>query len=97
VIWDMWNLVLVLLEIMLVSVQDRCMVCVKRTIGSEIILDAPDGLTCIWRLTLTRLKWMLVSYRLETVLIWTQDRCTVCAERAIGSEIISDTPDRTPW
>jgi len=26
----------------LVSVQDRCMVCARRTIGSEIILDAPD-------------------------------------------------------
>jgi len=24
-------------------VQDRCTVCAKRTIGSEIILDAPDG------------------------------------------------------
>ena len=23
--------------------QDRCTVCVNRTIGSEIILDAPDG------------------------------------------------------
>ena len=22
---------------------DRCMVCAERTIGSEIILDAPDG------------------------------------------------------
>ena len=30
-------------EIVLVSVEDRCTVCVKRTIGSEIILDAPDG------------------------------------------------------
>jgi hypothetical protein len=39
----MWNLVLVYLETVLVSVQDRCMVCTKRTIGSEIILDAPDG------------------------------------------------------
>jgi hypothetical protein len=28
---------------MLLSVQDRCTVCAKRTIGSEIILDAPDG------------------------------------------------------
>ena len=28
---------------MLVSVQDRCTVCAKRTIGLEIILDAPDG------------------------------------------------------
>jgi hypothetical protein len=23
--------------------QDRCAVCVKRTIGLEIVLDAPDG------------------------------------------------------
>ena len=27
----------------LMSVQDRCMVSAKLTIGSEIILDAPDG------------------------------------------------------
>jgi hypothetical protein len=39
----MWNLILVRLEIVLVSVQDRSMVCAKRTIGSEIILDTPDG------------------------------------------------------
>ena len=38
-----WKLVLVHLEIVLVLVQDRCMVCAERTIGSEIILDAPDG------------------------------------------------------
>jgi hypothetical protein len=25
------------------SLQDRCTVCVERAIGSEIILDAPDG------------------------------------------------------
>jgi hypothetical protein len=25
-----------------VSVQDRCTVCAKRTIGIEIVLDAPD-------------------------------------------------------
>jgi hypothetical protein len=41
--WVMWNHVLVDLEIVLVSVQDRCTVCAKRTIGSEIILDALDG------------------------------------------------------
>jgi hypothetical protein len=40
----MWNLVLVHLETVLVSVQDWCTVCAKRTIGSEIILDAPDAL-----------------------------------------------------
>jgi hypothetical protein len=31
------------LETVLVSVQDRCTVCSKRTIGSEIILYTPDG------------------------------------------------------
>ena len=35
----MWNLVSIRLEIVLVLVQDRCMVCAKRTIGLEIILD----------------------------------------------------------
>ena len=30
-------------DIVLILTQDRCMVCVKRTIGSEIVLDAPDG------------------------------------------------------
>ena len=34
---------LVSLEMVLVLVQDWCIVCAKRTIGSEIILDAPDG------------------------------------------------------
>jgi len=33
---------------------------------------------------------------LEIVLILTQDRCTVCVERTMGSEIILDTPDGTP-
>ena len=37
----MSNHVSVRLEMVLVSVQDRCMVCAKRTIGSENILDAP--------------------------------------------------------
>jgi len=37
----MSNHVSVRLEMVLVSVQDRCMVCAKRTKGSETILDAP--------------------------------------------------------
>ena len=37
------NLISVCLEIVLVSVQDRCKVCAKHTIGSEIILGAPNG------------------------------------------------------
>ena len=41
-----WKLVLVHLGIVLISMQERCTVCAylaKCTIGSEIILDAPDG------------------------------------------------------
>jgi hypothetical protein len=39
----MWNLISVHLETVLVSVQDRCIVCAERNTGSEIVLDAPDG------------------------------------------------------
>ena len=38
-----WKLVSVLSEIVLILMQDRFMVCVENTIGSEIILDAHDG------------------------------------------------------
>jgi hypothetical protein len=31
------------LETVLILVYDRCMVCAKHTIGSEIVLDALDG------------------------------------------------------
>jgi hypothetical protein len=39
----MWKLDSVHLEIAVVLTQDRCTVCAKHTIGTEIILDAPDG------------------------------------------------------
>jgi hypothetical protein len=52
---------------------------------------------CIGRYSwVTRLKWKLVSVHLEIVLILIQDRCTVCAERVISSEIILDAPDGSP-
>jgi hypothetical protein len=35
-----WKLVSVILEIVLILTHDRCTVCVKRTIGLEIILNA---------------------------------------------------------
>jgi hypothetical protein len=38
----MWNLILVHLEKVLVSVQDRCTVCAKRIIGLQIIFDTPN-------------------------------------------------------
>ena len=31
-------------DIVLILKQDRCTVCVEHTIGSEIVLDAPDGI-----------------------------------------------------
>ena len=36
------------------------------------------------------------SVRLEMVFVLVQDRCTVCAERTIGSEIVLYAPDGTP-
>jgi hypothetical protein len=39
----MWNLISVHLEIVLVSVQDRCTVCTEHTPGLEIIFDVYDG------------------------------------------------------
>ena len=41
--WVMCNLVWERLEIVLLSVQDRCTVYAEPTIGSEIVLDVPDG------------------------------------------------------
>jgi hypothetical protein len=41
--WVIYNFILILLEIVLVSVQVRCTVSAKISIASEIILDAPDG------------------------------------------------------
>ena len=36
------------------------------------------------------------SVRSEMALVLVQDRCTVCAERTMGSEIVLDAPDGTP-
>ena len=38
--WVLWNLVSDRLEIVLVSMEDRCMVCAKRTTGSDIVFNA---------------------------------------------------------
>ena len=43
VTWVMRNPISVCLEMVLVSMQDRCIVCAKRTIGSEIVMDTPNG------------------------------------------------------
>jgi hypothetical protein len=38
----MWNLISDHLEMVLVSVQDRCTVCAERTMSLKIILDTPE-------------------------------------------------------
>ena len=37
------------------------------------------------------------SVRLEMELVLMEDRCTVCAKRSIGSDIVLDAPDGTLW
>jgi hypothetical protein len=90
VTWVLWNLSSFRLEIVLVSVQDRCMVCARRTVGLEIVLDAPDGTT--------RYEAQVEAHFIlsEIVLILTQHRCTVCDDHNIGSKIILGGPDGTP-
>ena len=39
--WVLWNLTSFHLETVLVSVQDRCMVCARCTIGLQIVLAHP--------------------------------------------------------
>jgi hypothetical protein len=40
--------------------------------------------------------WNIVSVRLETVLIFKQDRCMVWAKHTMAMEIILDAADETP-
>jgi hypothetical protein len=66
--------------------QGMCTVGAEYTIGSETILDAPDG-THRW------VMLNLVSIHLETGLVSVQDRCMICTECTTGSETILDAPD----
>ena len=86
-----WKLVSALSDVVLILTQDRSTVCIERTIGSEIILDAPNGKLLR---DLGHVESCLV--RLEMLLVLVQDRCTVCAKRTIGSDIVLDVPDGTP-
>jgi hypothetical protein len=69
----------------LVSVQDRCSVCVKSMFQTHpIVLLGDEGLV------------ELCSVHLNIFLLMTQDRCTVCTEHTIGIEIILDALGGTP-
>jgi hypothetical protein len=43
VTWLKWKLGSVCLGILLLLMHDWCTVCIKRTVGSEIVFEAPDG------------------------------------------------------
>ena len=85
-----WKLNSVCLEIVLLLTQDRCTVCTERTIGSEIVLDAPVEL--LEDVGLVESCFGLFEIVLESV----QDKCTVCAKCAIGSKIILDAANGAP-
>ena len=85
------NLDSIHLEIVLVSAQDRCMVCTECNTGMEIALGTP-----IWYSKVMYGKLKLVLVRLGIVLVSARDRSMVCAEHTIGSEIILAAPDGTP-
>jgi hypothetical protein len=73
------------------------LVLVRLEIGARFVANVPWAQTKEMELLGDELKWMLISVHLEIILILVRDRCTVCAERTIGSEIILDAPDGTPW
>jgi len=87
---DLWNLVSVRLEIVLVSVQDRCTVCAKRTIGLDIVFTTSMVLLGEEAQVEAHFSPCGDSGNL------TQDRCLVCAEHTIGLEIVVDALDGTP-
>ena len=80
--WVKRKLVLVHLEIVLISKQDRCTVCTKHT-----SLRNHFG-HILWYSSVTWVKWKLISVYLEIVLIWAQGRCWFCTECATGMKII---------
>jgi hypothetical protein len=81
----MWNLVLVNLEL--------CYYWCKIVHGlRQTYHKVRNHFGCTrWYSYLTRLKWKLVSVCLDIVLILTQDSCSVCNDRTVGSKIVLDT------
>jgi hypothetical protein len=70
--------------------QDRCAVCVECTIGSEIVIDAPDGTPG----DMGHVESHFDPFGDSVSMV--QDRCTVCNEHTIGLEILLDGPIGTP-
>jgi hypothetical protein len=80
VTWVVWNLVLVRLETMLVSVQDRCMVCTEHTIGMKSFWTYSVRLLGDEAQVKARFGLFVDSATLM------QDWCMVCVERTVGTK-----------
>ena len=59
-----WKLVLIHFEIVLVSAQDRCTVCIECTTCKEIGLGTPE-----WYSKVMYVEWKFVSVYFEIVLV----------------------------
>jgi hypothetical protein len=79
-----------ILEVLLILVQDRCIIWDERTIGSEIILGTPMELLG----DVAEVEARFGPF--GDVLILAQDRCIVCIECTTGMEIFLATPDGSP-
>jgi hypothetical protein len=79
----MWNLISIRLEIVLVSVQDWCMVCAKHTIGVSIILDTLE-------------EHLGDVGHVESYFDPFGDSVSIGSRLVHGLEIILDAPDGTP-
>jgi hypothetical protein len=88
VMWVKWKLISVSFEIVLISTQDRFMVCIGHAIDSVIILGAPDGTPkrCGSSGRSLRFSWRRCQSR--------RDRCKVGTECTMGMEIILGIPNR---
>jgi hypothetical protein len=85
-----WKLVSIHLKIVVILTQDRCTICVERTIGLETFWMHPMELIGV----MAHVNLILVHSVI--VLVSKHDRCKVCTKRTIGSEIGLDAPDGTP-
>ena len=86
----MSNLISIHLETVLVSVQDRCMVCTKHTMAQKSFWTHQMVFLGDEAQVEPHFGPLGDSANLDA------DRCMVCAARTLGSEIILDAPNGTP-
>jgi hypothetical protein len=84
-----WKLILVLSDIVLILIQDRCTVCVELTKVQKWFCTHPMELLG----DVGHVEPCFFPFGDSVTSM--QDRCTVCARHTNGSEIVLDAPDGT--